>query len=429
MMTFTSAFVLGFSFILAISGFLFCYLTKKNNFLFISVYSFAASFIALDFYFEVNLGQINPIFKFAAIGLYCFSFTLLFNAVSAQTIKFKSIRWLIIPMLFPSVISYYHIQFATWLILAVSLSALVYTYLRVVNTLPKLAIKALFINIIFLVGLVLNLFPQLLSHAELSQNLVLITVVLLGACYSYIIFSEYILKQQVLISDQDARLTKTEKEKLEYYALLQSQEEEYQLLEVEMQERNFELQETLRELQDKNSELEKINTIDALTQVKNRRFFDQKMLAEFRRGRREQSWLSIIMLDVDHFKSVNDEYGHLAGDQVLIYLAKVIKKLLCRPSDCLCRYGGEEFAIILPNTPSQGAFQVAENMRQAIESETFETSEANLNITASFGIATIKVEPSSDIEQTINSADKALYYSKKNGRNKVSLAEEVINLS
>ena len=104
----------------------------------------------------------------------------------------------------------------------------------------------------------------------------------------------------------------------------------------------------MQELEDANRELEAKNTFDDLTGLYNRRFYDQKILAEHRRSRRNLTPLSIVVIDIDHFKHVNDNYGHLAGDHCLAALAEQIKKVLRRSTDIGCRYGGEEFCLILP---------------------------------------------------------------------------------
>ncbi|MER2491857.1 GGDEF domain-containing protein [Catenovulum sediminis] len=199
---------------------------------------------------------------------------------------------------------------------------------------------------------------------------------------------------------------------------LEKQTEAYEQLEVDMQTRNFELEVTLRELQDKNRALEKLNTQDALTQVRNRRYFDQKIEAEIRRARRERSELAIIMLDIDHFKQINDQHGHLIGDSVIQSIAKICQQHLPRKTDCLCRYGGEEFAIILPNTPKQGAMLVAENLRNALEQTAIQATEhITLHVTASFGVCSADIDTKSQAKELVDAADKALYQAKADGRN------------
>lgn len=195
------------------------------------------------------------------------------------------------------------------------------------------------------------------------------------------------------------------------------EEKSRQALEVKIQERTFELEVTLRELEEKNQELEQKNTQDALTGIRNRRFFDKKYLAEFRRSRREQTELSLIMLDIDHFKAVNDTHGHLAGDDVIRYVGRAIQDMLKRPSDDACRYGGEEFAVILPSTTVEGARQLAEKIRQTIAQANIETHCGSLNITVSCGICTQVADTGMSDNHYIDMADKSLYVAKQQGRN------------
>jgi diguanylate cyclase (GGDEF)-like protein len=123
----------------------------------------------------------------------------------------------------------------------------------------------------------------------------------------------------------------------------------------------------LQELEDANRELEQKNNLDELTGLFNRRYYDQKILAEFRRSKRNLTPLSLIIIDIDYFKVVNDSYGHLAGDQCLVWVGNHLKKSLKRSSDMAFRYGGEEFCIILPDTDERGALAFAEALRKIIE--------------------------------------------------------------
>lgn len=185
----------------------------------------------------------------------------------------------------------------------------------------------------------------------------------------------------------------------------------------------LELEMTLRELQDENQKLEAMTQTDQLTGVKNRAFFDKKLMAEYRRSRREQTMLSLIMLDIDHFKSVNDNHGHPAGDDALRAVSRIAKDNLKRPADSLCRYGGEEFAIILPITDSTGAKLVAEQLRQAIAAESIATCAGPLELTASLGIASIVATIDRPAEAMLHAADKALYQAKEGGRNQSQIAK------
>ena len=200
---------------------------------------------------------------------------------------------------------------------------------------------------------------------------------------------------------------------------LKLQEKTRQELESQVDERTFELQVTLRELEEKNRSLELLNTEDALTGIKNRRFFDKKLIMEIRRSRREQTPLSIVMLDIDRFKSINDTYGHIIGDQVIKAVSDLIKDHLKRPLDEVARYGGEEFVVLLPNTPSEGAQDIAEKIRAAISASTVTVANNDIQFTISAGVYTSIADDVSNPQIFTECADKALYYAKQHGRNQV----------
>jgi len=156
-----------------------------------------------------------------------------------------------------------------------------------------------------------------------------------------------------------------------------------------------------------------------LTGIRNRKHFDKKDLQEIRRCRREQTQLSIGMLDIDHFKSINDTHGHVAGDEVIKEVASVLMQNLKRTTDDACRDGGEEFALILPNTDLEGAMQVAEAVREQVASLKLDADGNTLNITLSAGVATTVVTTNDDEKKLLEQADKALYQAKRSGRNRV----------
>lgn len=190
-------------------------------------------------------------------------------------------------------------------------------------------------------------------------------------------------------------------------------------LEEKIQYRTWELQITLSELAEKNELLEKQNTLDSLTGVRNRAFFEQKLIAELKRCRRERSTLSLLMLDIDYFKNINDHHGHLVGDAVLKQVASAIASHLKRSCDHLCRYGGEEFAIILPSTGSAGALLLAEQIRQSLEELVITQQELTLKVSASIGCYSSVPELSQTSYDFIQAADIALYQAKQAGRNTV----------
>ncbi len=167
--------------------------------------------------------------------------------------------------------------------------------------------------------------------------------------------------------------------------------------------------------------LEHLATHDALTGVHNRKQFDTRLAEEIGRARRYQRELSIIMIDIDHFKQINDAYGHPVGDQVLQAFAAVIKESI-RQHDSAGRYGGEEFVILLPETSLQDAVDFAERLRKQVAALSIDAgSKSPIRITASFGVSCFP-EPSADCEQLIKLADEAMYRAKNSGRNLVQSA-------
>lgn len=174
--------------------------------------------------------------------------------------------------------------------------------------------------------------------------------------------------------------------------------------------------------------LKQQSNIDGLTQIANRRFFDETFHREWLRSRRLQSPLSLIMCDIDHFKLYNDAYGHQAGDTCLKKVAQALSGATKRPKDLAARYGGEEFVIILPETPPEGATVVAEQVREAVESLRIRHSSSKVaeHVTISLGVATTRTLTQVSAEnELIESADKALYASKVNGRNIFTHVDDV----
>jgi len=202
-----------------------------------------------------------------------------------------------------------------------------------------------------------------------------------------------------------------------------AQEQLNEQLEEKVEERTFELEVAMRELQEVNAALERKSGEDALTGIFNRRHLNRQLETEFRRAYRQQTTLSMLMLDIDHFKPINDQHGHLIGDQILMQLATLLKQQLRRASDTLCRYGGEEFAVLLPNTELEGAQALAQELRNAVREHVFETDAGPLHITMSIGVAQAEPGDFSVAEQLLAAADKALYEAKHSGRDQICAAE------
>ncbi len=180
-------------------------------------------------------------------------------------------------------------------------------------------------------------------------------------------------------------------------------------------------------LQRANAALQRQATLDGLTQIANRRRFDEYLGQEWKRMKREQYMLSMIMCDIDYFKLYNDGYGHQQGDKCLKRVAKLIDSALKRPADFVARYGGEEFAVILPNTDAKGALHIAELIRDEIVKSKIlhEYTKVNQCVTLSLGVSTTAPDQLLSKETLIQNADMALYKAKEQGRNQVIYFNEL----
>ncbi|WP_122870632.1 response regulator [Pseudomonas viridiflava] len=196
-----------------------------------------------------------------------------------------------------------------------------------------------------------------------------------------------------------------------YMTLLQ-RDEAYRALRVSQQQ-----------LLDTNLVLQRLMNSDGLTGLSNRRHFDEYLELEWRRATRDQTQLSLLMIDVDFFKAYNDSFGHLEGDEALRQVAKAIRNSCSRPSDLPARYGGEEFAMVLPNTSPGGARLIAEKLRQSVVGMNIPhvAPAEGSHLTVSIGVATVSPQVGSHSRQLILDADKGLYVAKHNGRNQVSV--------
>jgi diguanylate cyclase (GGDEF)-like protein len=175
----------------------------------------------------------------------------------------------------------------------------------------------------------------------------------------------------------------------------------------------------LRQLEEENRKLQDLANTDELTQVPNRRAFDERLHNEWQRMATERTFLSLILCDIDYFKHYNDTYGHLAGDDCLRQVAQLLCQSVNRPKNFVARYGGEEFGIILPGTNTTGAMHVAEAIRVHIKTtmQTFSSS----GVTVSLGIASVIPDTGIKIYEFVLAADRALYESKRQGRDRVTV--------
>lgn len=196
----------------------------------------------------------------------------------------------------------------------------------------------------------------------------------------------------------------------------------YEEMNKELIRTKMELEQRNAELKEKNKLLKTLAEVDGLTQVYNKRYFQEAFEKELGRSRRRKHPLSLILIDIDHFRRFNNDHGHLVGDFVLAEFAKVLSSNL-RDYDTLARYGGEEFVVVLPETSPEDALSAGEKLRSAVETACFRDGGQQYNVTSSVGIAVLlpEEEPTLDTKGLIKRADEALYDAKDAGRNKVVL--------
>jgi diguanylate cyclase (GGDEF)-like protein len=173
-----------------------------------------------------------------------------------------------------------------------------------------------------------------------------------------------------------------------------------------------------QKVKEKTEKLKQLAITDSLTGLYNRRYFSEMALEIFELEKRESDTLSIIMLDIDKFKRVNDTYGHQAGDEVIVQIAVILEHMK-RESDIVCRYGGEEFVLLLPKTSGEGAYVVAERIREEVAETIIDfQKEKQISFTVSLGVSEVIYEKDNHIEAVIKRADDALYKAKQSGRNR-----------
>lgn len=284
---------------------------------------------------------------------------------------------------------------------------------------------ARYFTIAWLIYLLGVLMIGLNKFAWLPRNIITEYAMQLGSALEVILLS-FALADRInqeradKLTAQQAALENERLARLAHEEKLQTQRQATEMLESRVQERTRKLESTLDELGRANRMLERLNRMDGLTGIHNRRSFDESLDKEFRRARREGRPLSLIIFDLDHFKDINDRYGHLVGDDCLKTVARHLLELLRRPSDLAARYGGEEFAVIAGKTDTEGARYLAEALRRRIEGETIEAGGGeDVTLTLSGGVATLVPDGDDQPQDLIAAADAALYCAKHAGRNRI----------
>ena len=202
------------------------------------------------------------------------------------------------------------------------------------------------------------------------------------------------------------------------YQVLQQQNSQ---LKSEIAERTR-IEEALRQA---NEQLSLLASLDGLTGLANRRKFDEQIAWEWERSKRERTPLSLLIIDVDHFKNYNDTYGHLLGDDCLKQVAQTLQTICQRATDLVARYGGEEFVILLPHTDRQGAERLAHQIQQAIAEQAIPHQNAPTapQVTLSMGLVSLIPQSPTTVSDFIHLADQALYQAKLTGRNRLAIAD------
>jgi diguanylate cyclase (GGDEF)-like protein len=197
-----------------------------------------------------------------------------------------------------------------------------------------------------------------------------------------------------------------------------------ELLRARVAEQTAELQQTVKLLEVANTQLEALSLEDDLTGIANRRSFERALADEWNRARRHEQPLALVLLDLDHFKDLNDRRGHPAGDDCLRKVGAFLAEAIKRSGEVVARYGGEEFAILLPGVEADIAIRVAETLRDGIERLAIPYGPGAKRMTASCGVAAMTPRSTLAAENLVASADRALYAAKHSGRNCVRLADE-----
>ncbi|WP_460312257.1 sensor domain-containing diguanylate cyclase [Aliiglaciecola aliphaticivorans] len=425
----------GFMVAMALSNLFFYVSTRNRSFLSYSLYVISVA-LTLATMHGVGFKYIWPDWVWLqgrSVGIFA-TLTILFACVCTRqlldvykhsqnldkVLKY-AVWWLTLSLLASLIVPYYY--YIMYFLVALCLSSILVFIVSSLLMLRGLKLARLYL-LAWSVLIVAGFLAGLESANLLDINIPAQYFVMLGAAIktfmlAFVLVISYTNQRDEQYQNQELALLEEQMARKAQEEALKLKEEAQESLEYSVQERTLELEIALRELSETNNELEQQTRTDSLTGIRNRQHFDKKFQAEARRCRRERSDLSLIMLDIDHFKNINDTYGHVVGDEVIKKVAKVLKQNLKRTTDDACRYGGEEFALILPNTDFDGAKALGEKLRESIENTVTEVDDLQLKVTISAGVASTIVNGVDDEKSLLESADKALYQAKRDGRNRV----------
>jgi len=250
-----------------------------------------------------------------------------------------------------------------------------------------------------------------------TENASQIGIVLLVVLLSFTLADRINNDRTLRLNAQAVALGHERRARATQAALIRTKELANQELEQRVLSRTNDLNAAMAQLSQANARLQLLSTTDGLTQIGNRAYFDAAAITEMRRAERQKGAISFILLDIDHFKRVNDTFGHPAGDACLRALADMLRPRIDRAGDILARYGGEEFVIALTGVDLSGTIALAEELRKATDRLRVEFDGKPLRFTASFGVVSVIPHAGLSLEDLVAAADRALYAAKHDGRN------------
>jgi len=266
------------------------------------------------------------------------------------------------------------------------------------------------------------IFSELYRQITLYSAFAIALFLLLTIAIWYI--ARYISSPIVELIDLSRRMTTTELKSnaLKFHNEISNLKDTFTIMKKSIENKNNELLKNKEDLEKqidiRTRELKLLASTDELTNLHNRRYFLDTAKGILELAKREPTELSILMIDIDSFKNINDTYGHDFGDKVIVHVSKILQELV-RITDCVCRWGGEEFVVLLPGTSSMRAILTAEKIRSGIEESALKYNDKEVVVTVSIGISDINFKYSTKFEYFLHNADLALYEAKRDGRNKV----------
>jgi diguanylate cyclase (GGDEF)-like protein len=321
------------------------------------------------------------------------------------------------------------LQALQWLFLVVALGTFLASYSLVIQIGAALALVTPMLLLVISAVLLQRGVQQaryfLLAFGGLLVGIVLITLHLFGVTAGNVL-TEYGLQIGSMIEFTMLSVALAHRLHLARKASEQLQKAHAEELETRVRTRTEDLRVAMAQITEANARLQELNELDTLTGLKNRMFLTQRLPEVWKQAQRWQTPLSVLMIDADHFKRINDQHGHLAGDEALRQIANVIRAVVQRPGDHAVRFGGEEFLVVLPQTNTVGAAHIAESIRRGVAALTFQHAGQPVPLTVSIGVASVVPDSELQPQALLNAADMLLYQAKQKGRNQCALLPQAL---